>query len=98
MNAHTPGPWHIGMRPGPIVYGPAGEQVVSLLDPLVVDSENRANAHLIAAAPDLLAALEACISAGSMIQQGKRGGEVMGQLSAAIDRARAVVAKARGQS
>ena len=96
MNAHTPGPWHIGMRPGPIVYGPNGEQVASLLNPLVGDSENKANARLISAAPDLLSTLESCIAAGSMIQQGKRGGEVMGQLSAAIDQAREAIAKARG--
>ena len=27
---HTPTPWHVGMKPGPMVYGPQGEQVVSL--------------------------------------------------------------------
>ena len=23
---HTPGPWHVGLKPGPMVYGPQGEQ------------------------------------------------------------------------
>ena len=54
---HTPGPWHVGMKPGPIVYGPNGEQVASLVVPMLPEEENRANAHLIAAAPELLAAL-----------------------------------------
>ena len=24
---HTPTPWHVGLRPGPIVYGPDGTQI-----------------------------------------------------------------------
>lgn len=24
---HTPTPWHVGMQPGPMVYGPLGEQI-----------------------------------------------------------------------
>lgn len=57
--AHTPGPWHIGMRPGPIVYGPKGEQVADLRGDLLPKDESAANLRLIAAAPDLLAALRA---------------------------------------
>ena len=54
---HTPGPWHLGMKPGPMVYGPQGEQVVPLN--LMLDMpEVTANAHLIAAAPGLKNALE----------------------------------------
>lgn len=47
---HTHGPWHIGMRPGPMVYGPLGEQVADCrgLD------ESGYNARLIAAAPEML--------------------------------------------
>jgi hypothetical protein len=50
---HTPGPWRVGMRPGPIVYGPRGEQVTAMHDPLLERDKNMANARLIAAAPDL---------------------------------------------
>ena len=35
MAPYTKLPWHIGMKPGPIVYGPLGEQVAdcrSVLD------------------------------------------------------------------
>ena len=51
---HTPGPWHIGMRPGPMVYGQLGEQVADCrgLD------ESQYNARLIAACPDMLEALK----------------------------------------
>lgn len=62
---HTPGPWHIGMQPGPIIYGPNGEQVADLRGErktLVVElDEAVANTKLIAAAPELLAALEAWV-------------------------------------
>lgn len=53
----TPGPWHIGMMPGPIVYGEKGEQIASLYPRMVPQDENGANARLIAAAPELLEAL-----------------------------------------
>jgi len=55
---HTPGPWHVGMRPGPIIYGPIGEQVADLRGLTLEKDESIANTHLIASAPDLLAALE----------------------------------------
>ena len=54
---HTPGPWHVGMKPGPIVYGSEGEQVASLVVPMLPEQENRANARLIAKAPELADAL-----------------------------------------
>lgn len=53
---HTPGPWHIGRRF--IVYGPHGEQVADCSTVTNFADENRANARLIVAAPDLLAACE----------------------------------------
>lgn len=52
---HTPGYWHVGMNPGPIVYGPKGEQIADLTADLLPREETKANARLIAAAPDLLA-------------------------------------------
>jgi len=54
---HTPGPWHLGMKPGPMIYGPNGEQVADLSADMVFPDETAANARLIAAAPDLLATL-----------------------------------------
>lgn len=55
MNAHTPGPWHIG--DGTRIIG-ANSQRVSVCDDNHA-TPGLANARLIAAAPDLLAALKA---------------------------------------
>lgn len=65
---HTPLPWHVGMKPGPILYGPKGEQVADLIDDpaitpeiLLSKEENRANAAYIVQCcnsfPDLVEAL-----------------------------------------
>lgn len=55
---HTPGPWHIGMKPGPMIYGTKGEQIADMKADLLMDGEREANALLIAAAPELLEALK----------------------------------------
>lgn len=94
MNQHTPGPWHIGMKPGPIVYGERGEQVASLTTDLIYGSllpqdEAIANARLIAAAPELFAALvgleAACRDTGT---QG---------MTNLLNRARAAINLAKGE-
>ena len=60
---HTPRPWHIGKRAADVaIYGHKGEEVAKILDFFNDDEENKANARLIAAAPDLLAALKTCVS------------------------------------
>ena len=71
---HTKLPWHVGMKPGPMIYGPKGEQIADMLEangeadlfPYV--EENRANAAFIVRAcnahEDLVAALEKFVSAG----------------------------------
>ena len=58
--AHTKGPWHVGMKPGPMIYGPAGEQIADLRssrDLLQMD-EALSNMKLIQHAPELLEALQ----------------------------------------
>ena len=52
---HTPGPWHVGMKPGPIIYGPKGEQVTMLTTIMLSEDEAIGNMKLIARAPELLA-------------------------------------------
>ena len=54
---HTPGPWHVGLKPGPMVYGPQGEQIVGL-NVLLDSNEVLANAKFIAAAPAMYDALQ----------------------------------------
>lgn len=51
---HTPAPWHVGMKPGPMIYGPSGEQVADLSARMVPDSETLGNLALITAAPEML--------------------------------------------
>ena len=57
---HTPGPWHVSMKPGPIVYGPQGEQVANMHVAMLDQEEHKADAKAIAAVPQLLEALEKC--------------------------------------
>ncbi len=82
---HTPGPWHLGMKPGPIVYGPLGEQLALPEIMLLPVGERIANAHLIVAAPELLAVLKDIVFFGTC--QGQR-----------LDNAKAAIAKAEGES
>lgn len=59
--AHTPTPWHVGMNPGPIVYGQKGEQIANCRDMLTND-ECKENAAFIVRAvnahDEMLAALK----------------------------------------
>ena len=58
---HTPGPWHVGLKPGPMVYGPQGEQIVGL-NVMLDSDEVLANAKFIAAAPATYKALRMLIA------------------------------------
>jgi hypothetical protein len=54
---HTNSPWHLGKRAGnPAIYGKDGTEIAEILQGLT--PEWRENARLIAAAPELLAALK----------------------------------------
>ena len=56
-HTHTSGPWHLGRRAGnPAIYGKDGTEVAEILHGLT--DEWRENARLIAAAPEMLAALQ----------------------------------------
>lgn len=81
---HTPGPWRVGMKPGPIIYGTRGEQVADLTAQFVPDDETRGNVRLITAAPELLACLLDVLDADGDL-------DVMD-----FDRYRAAIAKATG--
>ena len=75
MNKHTPGPWHVE------IYNEGRNMDVQ-------DAKGRGvltkeNAQLIAAAPELLAALEAFVQHGTIDPEDRR-------------RARAAITKARG--
>lgn len=104
MNAHTPGPWNV--LPW---FAPSGAEIttVQALNRTVADCPGedetaKANARLIAAAPDLLAALEACLPwlgkavfydlASLPVQTSKE------DLSSVLSMAGKAIAKARGEA
>ena len=98
---HTPGPWHIGMKPGPMVYGPSGEQAADLrCGAMLPSDEARANLRLIAAAPELLAALEECITEdGAHCASGRELTQALFRRLSAINAvASAAIAKAKGNA
>ena len=47
MSKHTPTPYHVGLRPGPIVYGPSGEMVADCRILTNTPDENKAIAAFI---------------------------------------------------
>ena len=87
--AHTPGPWK---RHGLNVRSPYGCWICTLLDvwsdARTPKNQKMANARLIAAAPDLLAALEAALTAVEYYHE-HEGCDAM------LDQARAAIAKAQ---
>ena len=101
FSAHTPGPWEIGPRPTQIMtsveaamkYAPNKPYVYLMLASTCCDphpDRSVANARLIAAAPDLLAACEAMIAADFGAAEWTPGMDVLARDM------RAAVAKAVG--
>ncbi len=90
-NTHTPGPWHVtpGTVPAESVWDETGNlQIASFIEGRGWQ-EQHANARLIAAAPDLLAASRAALAALEALRDAPQGGaEVM---------LRAAIAKAEGR-
>lgn len=86
LNKHTPGPW---TKSGSVIRSIASSER-KVAEVRVIDDEGQANANLIAAAPDLLEALETIKR--RMYEPRKF---MLEDLEALIDQA---IAKARGQS
>lgn len=74
----TPGDWHLGIKPGPMVYGPKGEQIADVRLAFIEAKENAANARLLAASPRLLRERDALVVAlkGMIARSGGYRGEV----------------------
>ena len=84
MKTHTPAPWHYETGDdGAVVY--TGFTIAKIP---IDGSDWQSNAHLIAAAPDLLAALEAALTAVEYYHE-HEGCDAM------LDQARAAIAKAQ---
>lgn len=93
MTQHTPGPWRVAFGNRLEIHGPKDEigwpKSIVWNAGLFTDKESQANAALIAAAPDMLAALEAFV--------GSRKGDGMGwTLDSLQAMARDAIAKAKG--
>ena len=94
MNKHTPGPWQIANGEDRRVYlinhgrDAVGETVYT-------DTRNPADARLIAAAPDLLAALKGILREHDALQMAEGR---TGDRWPAATRARAAIAKATGEA
>lgn len=89
--AHTPGPWYeskTGSHQGLIIAEETGENIAV--------SYKKENAALIAAAPELLAALELCLKNSEFRRAS--GVESGPMIEREIEVARAAIAKARGET
>lgn len=89
---HTPGPWVIHQKKTVLSYDLMASRMDHMEGKSVSPDEHEANATLIAAAPDLLAALEQSLMALIGYQHQN---EIT---KAAQNSARAAIAKARGES
>ncbi|MBX3047003.1 MAG: hypothetical protein KF698_08415 [Anaerolineales bacterium] len=84
----SPGPWHINTASGVQIFPATGASVCEL-NILEAKEENLANAALIAAAPELYAALDALVNP-------EEGISVKG-VNQRFEEAKAILAKARGE-
>lgn len=92
---HTPGPWKLEREPDEIL----GEliRVQTPLGPVCTLVGDEADAHLIAAAPDLLAALSALFEHCAMVHKHWGDGSNQREADAAIAAGRAAIARAEGR-
>ncbi|RRV80383.1 hypothetical protein [Stutzerimonas stutzeri] len=90
-NGHTPGPWSIDKEERWVIHEPEGKSGTLVVPEIYLDDDEAiANARLIAAAPELLAALESA-------QMALMGYTHQNAVTlAALEKARAAIAKARG--
>lgn len=100
MNQHTPGPWD--WRRGRLMHGDSVDDAGYPMPEIALESNygtSEANARLIAAAPDLLAALEQIVAILSddrcQVCKAWPGGDCAHDCEVGI--ARAAIAKARGE-
>ena len=99
---HTPGPWQQG-RYGPESFEVQGEhRTLAIVRPVFSDAVTLANARLIAAAPELLAALKALVRITPPGSDDSRchagiGARADCNRCSAIDKAEAVIARAEGR-
>ena len=96
MSKHTPGPWKIAAHCSTLIFDGNGRSIASAggyqSNTSHTLDENEANTNLIAAAPDLLEALETIINSEWMVSH-----DWGGDRDAVMDKATAAINKARGK-
>lgn len=103
--AHTPGPWRIGDA-GATIFGPpnGNPSPVTICAMAGPRGDSRANARLIASAPDLLAALKAIVAAleqpvqYSSLRMAESSDILRADAAAAANIARAAIERAEGRA
>jgi hypothetical protein len=103
MKTHTPGPWHLNTLETVLYSVHANRGCVAEISRGTMNevpaNEIEANARLIAAAPELLAALEALIDAASWTPTDNwRIGPMDSSKGGKMEMARKAIAKAKGQN
>ena len=102
MNKHTPGPWEYGEQEGEyVIWNP---DIGTIATTCADMADQEANAALIAAAPELLEALQGLMDAFIHTEGNKRGNQAKTDIikynqphvSGALNRARHAIAKAEG--
>lgn len=100
---HTPGPWKTqSIENQRHVWGPDGDCIVSIHNGSLPDDERKANARLIAAAPDLLEACEAVAELAEILKSSNDPSQNRRAATAAAavmfsQKVRNAIAKARGE-
>ena len=106
MSAHTPGPWIAHVDPNPVggqrfaCITSEGEIVRRIADVVLFDERAEADARLIAAAPDLIGALEPGaleVIADEIAGDSFRRSSCAESLRAIAKQQRAAIAKAEGR-
>jgi hypothetical protein len=92
MDKHTPGPWGVDASKSFYVFGPA--RLSEQAGPFICNASSQADARLIAAAPDLLDALQALMALdvkghalADRLQFSDSGRALLNQCLAAISKA-----------
>lgn len=94
---HTPGPWKALWSSGISIHGPDDRSVASIASSIKrPEGEKAANAYLIAAAPDMLEALEGITGFVERLAGDEPAEAANPELWRKLERARAAIAKAKG--
>ena len=95
MSKHTPGPWEVS-KEGDYVFHRHGSVVMWITGKMYKPNE-KANARLIAAAPDMHKDLTRCLDTLCLLMEYELDGTLMRFLSDLIDEVSATVDKAEGK-